>query len=499
MTAASTARSVPFLPSFAPVNLSYAAALRGARPRVPGAPFNALYLGAAEWPTLIALAASNEEGKFFVADANAARITEATAAAHAAGVDNIDFIPVSLADLFAGLKPGASSALPPLDYLTVDAAEVIRSSDDLESVYGIAILSLLPGGLFGFAYNSIPGTTSGDQALSYLAGALSQEGGTDWVQDMATLGTLYFAAAGAGRKDAFLQNPTAIPSATTPPFCLTAISDLKHFGLSFLGSGLLDRNYLEASVPPEAHPVLLKYRGHALYEAMKDFAANSYARLDIFARDPVPYTDNLVPRFGGFTYAIRPGQKPSDRILNRLGNRIDLTGTLYDTVFDLLGEMPLTIGDLVNHPQLAGTDQLTILSAVQLLVGLQIASPMRASFAGNNTSGCMTTPKLAGGYNRRLRRPLSTLEPCLLASPTLGQPIQISGEDALVLHAIDSAAFEGCVGVMADDLARLKVDYRLAGQDLSTQESRQQVAGGMIEKACEQDLVNWYIYGILQS
>src|SRR5262249_36787146 len=239
-------------------------------------------------------------------------------------------------------------------------------------------------------------------------------------------------ALGEGKGLAWLKQQ--VPSTTTPCKTLAVAEAFSGRDFTFIGSGNIAGNYMELSTPEGAHGPLSARRMHPLYEAIKDLASHHSERIDLWAREPLQRSDNLVALFGGFTFGTTEPPERVARTVTFQGKSFSFVGPLYDGILSLAMVMPVTIGDLVHHETLKDIDSLTILNTVQLAVACGLLQPMRASFDGGVD---MENPKLLGSYNQSLRNSELDLQDYAFASTVVGRPVFFSGMNALVLQALD--------------------------------------------------------------
>src|SRR5580698_10388743 len=101
---------------FSPAPLSYVAALRGIRPRLPGDRFMYAEVISSDPARLICLAASNPEGQFYGLITSAADKAKAEKLAQMREVGNVAFLEGWLEEHRMRVEKGTST-LPPLNYL----------------------------------------------------------------------------------------------------------------------------------------------------------------------------------------------------------------------------------------------------------------------------------------------------------------------------------------------------------------------------------------------
>ncbi|MDX2028478.1 MAG: methyltransferase regulatory domain-containing protein [Alphaproteobacteria bacterium] len=489
-----------------PVSLSYVGALRGITPRKPGTPF-AYALAACRQPyALMCLAASNSEGRFFGLMSDAAACTAATEQARARMVDNVTFLAVTPEAAVAQILQGASP-LPPLNYLVADESSAPMPASERAALFDMAAKLLLPGGLFHYSYAAY---NDADGALRFLvrefAPEMSADQAKEFLHELKALGGVYFSenpAVAAKLDHAIAQNmPDAFfadyDAGEARSAAFDTIVALRPRDFAYAGDGSIAANYIELSVPPEAHPVIVSCRDNPLYEPIKDFALNRRVRSDIWCRQPAPQTSDIAELFGGFAYGIvlPEGRVPTG--IKARGAVIDLSSPLFAKLTSLMTLTPATIGDFLAHPDGQGFAPMEVVGAVQILVACGLAQPMRGLYQGAGMSN-LEQPKLSGSFNLYLDKTDVTGEDVWLASPVLGGAIILSPRDALVMQALNRAGLANSVAALLPELGRLAQNPSRAARVMDTAEPTPETAHNMIEDAVGRSIIQWYAYGLLEA
>ncbi|MBI1273640.1 MAG: hypothetical protein GC131_06115 [Alphaproteobacteria bacterium] len=493
-----------------PVELSYAAALRGVQPRVPGQAFTYARFCAGAAEDMLCLAASNPEGKFFFFledenEAAAARslaqqgvVTNAAiAAGHPAGV--------------LEQQQGATPPLPRLDYLCCDDTALSLTDADREALFTLSAATLGPQGLFACRYRPF---ARQDESLRYLINVLEplleESQKMEFVQELQALGGRYFArvpaaralldkALAEGKPEHLLESATgAVVSAT-----MGTMQALLPRQMMYVGDASIASNYMDLSTPEAAHALLLKMKDSVMYEPAKDFAADRSSRTDIWCPLAAALTGNPAALFNGFFFG---SPAPGDAIPPRItvnGRTYDLTTPLHARLIKLMRIMPITIGDFLHHEDsrdAAGQlfAPMDVVAAVHLLVALGVATPMRATYTGY-TDADYGRPCLAGPFNRAFWRDGTGARARLAASTVTGRAIRMDAREALVLQALTAGGFEGSAHVLLPALQKLASDPTQSMAVLGGQMPDEDVAANLISDVCERDLVGWYAFGVLAA
>ncbi|HEU0118623.1 MAG TPA: methyltransferase regulatory domain-containing protein [Alphaproteobacteria bacterium] len=488
-----------------PVSLSYAAALRGVKPRRPGENFTYADVACTDSDLLTCLAASNPEGRFFGLVADDAARTKAEEQARQRDVKNVTFVAGSPRNLAAQLDANPN-LVPILDYLVCDESVTALAPLERNAVFAIAEKNLKPGGLFNYKYRAYD---RDDDALRFVIREFAPEmdgsQAVEFLGELKKLGSDFLAKHSdvAAKLDACIAQKTPddffsiYESGESRSATFNTLVALNPRGMIYAGDSDLPSNYLELSVPPQAQDVILKCRTNPLYESVKDYALNRPVRSDIWCRGPVPQATEISDLFGGFTYGITRSREDVPASVTVQGKTIDLSSQLYVKLVDLLTLMPASVGDFLAHPDGKGYAPLEVVGAMQILVALGIAQPMRGLHEVTNISSA-SQPRLVGGFNQHLDKTAVTGR-LWLASPVAGGAMLISARDALVMQALGRGGLVNSVSALMPELQRLAKNPAQAAAVMDVAEPTPEVARSMIEDVVTKSLVQWYAYGLLEA
>ena len=490
-----------FSPTFNPTSLSYVAALRGVKPRVVGTAFTYAVVNCRMPDWLTVLAASNPEGKFYGLMSDAAGCSRAIEDVRIRQVSNLSFLCVTPAE---ALKTAA--ALPPLDYLCCDESADALTVSERAALFDFAAKALKPGGLFVFTYHPIADETDGLRFLVHeFAPEMSPAQACEFLLEVKKLGTSFFkqhSDLAAKLDQAIIRNmPDEFFSlfdkddASSKTF--NTIVELGPRGFAYCGDSSISANYVELSVPVEAQEIIVSCRKNPLYEVLKDFAQNRNIRSDIWCRQPANTSTDSAQLFGGFSYGITlpRAQLPEHIEIGR--NKVSLTSPLYTKLIDLMSLMPVSIGDILAHPDGKAFKTDDIVGAVQILVACGLARPMRGLYRLGNADN-VSQPRLVGAFNRHLENVSLSDISVSLASPALGDAMAIPLRDALVMQALNRVGLADSVSALLPELQRLAQSPSQASRAMDSEPTAES-ARQMIEDAVSQSIVQWYAYGLLEA
>ena len=483
---------------FSPVRLEYVAALRGIKPR--GKVFTYARLAPFDLDALMGLAASNPEGKFYGLLQEPEKVPVATATAEARHVRNLTF--------FAGSPLQWMEKLPPLDYIVADSAEKTLTAAERATLFAVVEQKLILGGVFAHRYRAY---ASPEEGLRFLVREFAPEmtmvQAREFLDEIKALGTLFFAkhpetaetldkAIAENLPDLFFD-----PFLTGNPSASGALEEMEGLlprGFAYVGDTAVGVNYLDLAAPQKAQDVLASCRDHLLFEPIKDFALQRGERQDVWCRLPIEQTNDTATLFGGFTYGITTAKDQIPSAIKGYGRIVDLTQPLYTKLIDLMTTLPMSIGDFLGHPSGKDSDPSEVLEAIQTLVALGLAQPMRGHYTGR-VEAQIAHPKWASGYNSHLNDHPITSNRVLLASPIVGNVISLSAREALVIQALHRAGMEASVDVLLTELLRIATNPSLAAQIMDVAEPTPEMAHNMIQDVVTRSLLRWYAYGVLAA
>ncbi len=502
MFAASTVLRLPF----DPITLSYVMALRGVKPRIPGEGFTYAELGCGTGERIVLFAACNPEGVFFGFDTSIEKLNIAAQTAEELGVKNITFSQASAADLKEAMD-GGIIAHKSFDYLIYNEPDN-QQHEAVATLGEVAKGLLRENGVFAYRYATYDAQNADEQLFRSLTRHILAEQpdkGEALAKEWRALCSGYFAKHGNKAQEfdkalaegkGFQWLRTASEGETSTSKTLQVSQIFSGRDLTYLGSANLSANYMELSAPEASHKALEAKRLHPLYESLKDLATSTTQRIDLWGREKLQRTDNLISLFNAFTFGVTEPAEQVARTATFQGKTISFDGPLYDGVISMASIMPVTIGDLVHNDQLSEVDAVTILNTVQLLVACGVLSPMRSSFEGGID---LSNPKLVGSYNQSLRKINADMQDYAFASTVTGRPVFFSGLGTLVLQNLDKGGMEGIASFMCDDLMRLSKHPFLQPLNLGNPQRAAEEAYNQIEIMFQQSMVRWFSLGVIDT
>lgn len=489
-----------------PIEISYAAALRGVVPRPIGQPFRYIRCGAMDAREMIGLAASNPEGEFLFVLENQDEARSAQELAHVMRLNNLAFLGMPMDELAAAIA-GRKQTIAPANYVCMDltAADAAQRHTALQLAGGL----VQAGGLLALRYAPFKTPEDGLRFMvREFAPELAPEQLGEFLQELQQLGHDYFInhpeqaaqlerAHREGQPASFLESFKAgqLPESAT----LSVVTGLTAQQFSFAGDAAPAANYLEMMAPAAAQPLLEELRGHLLYEIIKDFATDRRWRTDIWVRQPAAMSDNLARLYGNFFYGLTDSVQPLPDKVPAKGKTIDLSAPIFGALYNLMRLMPVTIGDFLSHDIGQSFKPSDAVMAVHLLVACGIAAPMRGSFNGMGQADAHY-PRLAGQYNQQLRTAPIEGAHAMLASTVAGRVLRLRLQEALVLQAVDRVGFEESADALMEELLRVSSNPEQAHLVFATDDRPEpDFAEKMIRDVCSDHMLSWYALGILDA
>lgn len=488
--------------SFSPVSLSYTAALRGYTPRRPGDEFTYMLVNCSSPELLIALAASNPEGRFYGLVGDSSASAKATREAAERQVSNVSFLGMKISNLLKG-----DAALPMLDYLVCDESQQPATNLERNALFDFANSNLKPGGLFNYCYRSY---NDANEALRFLvrefAPEMNAEQASNFLLEIKKLGHLHLKS----HPDLALKLDQAIAKnmpdeffalfdqgETRSPTFDTVVA-LRTRGMVYAGAGQINFNYVELSIPAEAQNIVVSCRENPLCESIKDFAALNAVRSDIWCRQTAPKSANPAELFGGFAYGITLAEDLVPTSMDVFGKSVDISGPIYRKLIALMTMQPAGIGDFLQQMEGKDFTDAEVVEAVQILVALGIARPMRGARETGNVSS-LAQPRFAGSFNRYVDKVSVTQGAMAMASPVMGDVMEVSARDALVMQALNRAGLANSVSALLPELERLAKEPASVSGLTDGVEPTAEVAYQMINDVVSHSIVQWYAYGLLEA
>lgn len=441
-----------FLTGQAPLQMQFVAAAGSGATSGLKQSFRYLDLGCGNGNTVNLLAASYPQAEFFGIDINDAHIAFGQDRGKRAGLDNVSFINASFAELGA-------LELPAFDYICLCGAYSWISPVLQQAINVFVQKQLLPGGLYGVHYSSLPGQAVSDPLVEYLRALCETRSGSSVERFQRGLEDLRKLAPVARF---FNVNPRAAELVgfftKSPPdamahevlnrqmhsfHCAEVHEALANVGLEFRGSAGMLPNYPELLMSGPAYAVyreLTNGRDMLLKETTKDLLLNTSRRFDLFRKPDTEHGRNSLA--GGLaelgSLYLRRARKGDLEARRRASAHCanDLTETIYSTVLDLAETPVIALAEALESEHLSRFPGADIEKAIERLfvtgfLHLLLRPPVRSEFRPDRLY------RLTSKLNAiQLEESALSTRAEDLASPVLGSPVRMSQAGRLGLLAL---------------------------------------------------------------
>ena len=432
--------SVNHFPEMAPAHLRLALLQAGlAAPRID-ADFTYLELGFGQGLGLNMLAAVHPQGRFFGNDFMPAHVAAAQSLATQAGLDNLQLMQDSFAQLH-------DRDLPPMDFIVLHGVYTWVDAENRALIVELIARLLKPGGVVYVSYNSMPGWANKAplQRLMSEAAKRQTEGSAlqrfhaarDLLEQLDAAGAAFFASNPGARtalrditnaSDAYLLHEFA-PRGWTPFYYTDVAVDLARAGLQFAASAKLFSNFPHWSLPAASRALIDATEDAGMRELLRDFAVQTPLRRDVFVRSPRTLGAADIKQEDNSTLlALQRPLASCARNVRTPTAALRLEDDVVDVLLAALTNGPKNIAALMSLPALANTSPPSIRETLDLMLCLGYLGPATALQAETRTR--------AHALNKALLKRLHAGERLSgLVSPAHSAGVAIAYHDLLFLAA----------------------------------------------------------------
>ena len=291
---------VPYLEGFylqqSPARMALTCMLVGVVAELPAPTDEACYieLGCGVGIGALMTAASNPGWKVLAIDYNPAHIAIGVGLAHAAGLDNIEFLEADVSQL-------SPSVLPTADFVTLHGLWSWVAPEVRAGIVRLLAAKTRPGAIVHISYNSLPGWQGaiGLQRLIYESGMRAPgrsnkrvEVGMELARELKGLGAHYLVESRVVRD--VLEEQEGIPTEYLtheymnahwrPEFHADVANALSEAKLDWVGSANPLENFPDLMLTAEQRKVMDRYSDPIMHEAIKDICLQRGLRHDIYVR-----------------------------------------------------------------------------------------------------------------------------------------------------------------------------------------------------------------------
>ncbi|WP_119391686.1 class I SAM-dependent methyltransferase [Taklimakanibacter lacteus] len=372
-----------FFPFLKADSLMLNALLAGVRP--PGAQGSITYceLGCGQGLTLSILAAGDESGRYVGIDYNPAQITNASALAREAGLDNVEFIEESFANLQA-------RDLPDFDIVVLHGIYSWISPKLRHDIVEFLNRKLKPAGLCFVSYNCAIGRASDLAFRQLLQAALRREGTPSpgaiakslAVADaFAEKGARYFAQNTATLdrlKDARTRDPVYVfheyfNPVWTPFFFHEVAAEMAEAQLTYVGSTSVAWNYPDLAVPGNLRAIFESFPAPADQELLKGIWANQPFRRDLYVKGArsVMSPDEQIASLQALHFGLSRPRADCPLKVNVPAGVANLPDKPFIPLLDALEKSPVSGAELRRHLPPGAVGDQDFVRALIILLGAE--------------------------------------------------------------------------------------------------------------------------------
>lgn len=406
--------------------LDYVAALGGRAPPVGrGEAFTYLDLGCGDGFTIVLLAAIYPECRFVGVDLDPRHVERGRALAAAASLGNVTLIEGDFADW-------RRLDLPQAHYVALHGVWAWVSDATRAALVELLADRVAPGGFVYLGYNTLPGWAAaaplrrfflewaqGPDAIASVAETLRK------LREMKAQGAEYFVqnpVAAALLDDWAQHDPRYVAHEIFSPHWApqdfaSVASDLARAGLDWVGSADLVKNFPQLALKPGLAALVAAEKDRQRAERLRDFAANTRFRRDLFAKRGAPLD---MAEFETRPWGLRVPVEEAAPAIPLPAGRLDVSGEPFRSIRRALGDGTKSIAELAR---LLGAPKQAVADAIQVLsLGWQVAPFARPTKGG----AAPRAWRVAARVNRHLLdHPVEQGGLALFAAPPTGSALAL--------------------------------------------------------------------------
>lgn len=384
-----------YYPNLAPDHLRFVCQAAGVRCRIPDQP-TYLELGFGRGVS-VNIHASANAGVFWGVDFNPAHVAHAERLAEASGADVV-LSEEGFADFC--VRPD----LPMFDVIALHGVWSWISEANRRAILDLIRLRLRPGGVAYVSYNAQPGWSAlapvrhllelGRDRAGGAAGGADDPGGVeralDFLQDVVAASPRYFSevkpaatlASGLPKKSRTYLAHEYLNADWHIPYFAEVAAGMAEAKLSFVASARVLDRVNDLNLTAEGVALLDRCRPLELRESVRDFMVNQRFRPDVWVKGLVRMTIPEQERFWAEQRFVLASVR--DEIVlavsGALGDAV-LPAEVYGPVVDALAAedyRPKTLPEVVAATGLTSLRTMDAVSALTVLVGMEVLRPARA-------------------------------------------------------------------------------------------------------------------------
>ncbi len=425
----------------APVWLNYIAAINGYAPRPLTEGFTYCELGCGNGLTTNLLAASNPMGRFWGVDMNPAHIVNARQLATTGGIDNVEFLGKSVADL-------GTQDLPEFDFIVLHGLYAWVSQSVRDQISAFIGQRLKPGGMVMVSYNSLPGWAPMSPLREMMRAYTRTMPGNE--VEKARQGLAYLKFLKDNKAFFFENNPAAGKELErllntdlryvaheffnphwNPMYFSEVANDLAAAELVFAGSLPPLENYAQICIPQAFQHFFHDAPSRNILEAHKDFVRDTRFRNDVYVKGAA-VADASTPKeelFEGMPFVL---MVPADHVTykGRMGLlEYQLENAIYHKLVAHLEQGPADLAQLHSAEALNSFTRQEVLVALQQLILTNQVAPGLGRMARGNEFQALNRELLRLAFQ-------GNADHVVVPSSMAGAGVQLDKGRALVLWAM---------------------------------------------------------------
>jgi SAM-dependent methyltransferase len=422
-----------------PAWLAFAARLCGVQAPRLDRPFTYLELGCGQGTSINLFAALFSQGRFLANDFNPRHVANARELRDAAGIDNLDILEDSFAELL-------QRDLPPFDFIVAHGILSWIGPDNQAHIAEIVRRHLKPGGLFYVSYNCAVGWAGMGSLRQLLKQHVKQDKGplTERVgralafareAAQAVRGTPLLAGLDAALDHLCAKDPVYLVHEFLgehwQPLLQEEVAGLLDSAkLTYVGSARLAENFPALALPQPLHATIAALPAGGLREQLSDMAAGRQFRCDIYSRGGRPLT-SLERQAALSPTRFRRGRPRSEcpPVLGSSFGEVRIDPVVHAAILDRVGEGESTLQEILALPALGpyGPDQIEATVSLMTAADQLLFTPADAavSIPGARALNRVLAQRAALGH-----------APGFMAAPAIAGPVGASPQELLFLGAV---------------------------------------------------------------
>ncbi len=430
-----------FYGELSPLKLALATTLKSVYPPNLNQSFNFCELACGRGYTTNLLASAYPHAQFYANDFNPSHIVEAKTLAEAAGTKNVHFFDDSFGEFI-------NQDLPSFDFIVLHGIYSWITPANRQEIVNFIRQKLKVVGLVYISYNTLPGWAA---AMPLQALMLKYRRHSSQLILESIEGALDFAgqlmSANAGY---FTQNPTLksrydhlkgsnrhylaheyFNEQWNSFYFDQVVEELDFAKLRFVGSAQVIDNIDILNLTPPAQTLLSQIKDPIYREVIRDYFLNTQFRRDIFARGLLQITAvEQINVLNNIRYALIVPLSAVQLKHKFAAGEVALQEDIYMAICSTLSQSPLTMGELLRHPDTKQIQLNNLYQALIVLTGLGYIHP------AVDDKTCTQRQKSTNGFNRTVQeKAFISEEMNYLASPLIGTGVAVNSLEQMLLLA----------------------------------------------------------------